>query len=412
VHRGFATVPAPKYPKPWYRPARRTWYVQIDGKQHNLGPDRDGAFERYHELMRDRPRAVDPSLALGIIDAFLDWVEQNQAPRTYEWYRRHCEAFARSIPPLLPVGRLKPHHLTGLLAAHPEWSSSTRHGLCRAVQRAFKWAEDEELIVRSPLRKVNRPRMKRREVVLSDEEFARLLADASGEAFRDVLVTAWETGCRPQEIVAVEARHVDLVNARWIFPVDESKGERSPRIVYLNARALEITRRLALRHPSGPLFRNEEGRPWNRHALGCAFARLQIADGLRRMKELGVDAPAVPRFRRREFADPERLAAARGEQERRLYERRKELHRLARKHGERHSLYHLRHSWATRALKRGVDPLTVAILMGHADPTMLAKVYQHLAHDPDFLRRAAMRATGDVGRVGGDGAKSDRVGDG
>jgi len=50
--------------------------------------------------------------------------------------------------------------------------------------------------------------------------------------------------------------------------------------------------------------------------------------------------------------------------------------------------------WATNALKRGLDSLTVAILMGHQDPSMLAKVYQHLSHNPEHLldqaRRAAM----------------------
>jgi hypothetical protein len=40
-------------------------------------------------------------------------------------------------------------------------------------------------------------------------------------------------------------------------------------------------------------------------------------------------------------------------------------------------------------LQRGVDPLRVAILMGHADPSMLAKVYAHLAQDPEYLQRAA-----------------------
>ncbi len=34
----------------------------------------------------------------------------------------------------------------------------------------------------------------------------------------------------------------------------------------------------------------------------------------------------------------------------------------------------LRHSWATHALERGVDALTVVILMGHRDPSTLAKV--------------------------------------
>ena len=27
----------PRYPKPFYRPNRRLWYMQIDGRQHNLG---------------------------------------------------------------------------------------------------------------------------------------------------------------------------------------------------------------------------------------------------------------------------------------------------------------------------------------------------------------------------------------
>ena len=68
--------------------------------------------------------------------------------------------------------------------------------------------------------------------------------------------------------------------------------------------------------------------------------------------------------------------------------------RMARKVTPRYSLYALRHSWATNALKRGVDPLTVALLMGHKDPSMLARVYQHLSHSPDHMRDQARRATG------------------
>jgi integrase len=64
----------------------------------------------------------------------------------------------------------------------------------------------------------------------------------------------------------------------------------------------------------------------------------------------------------------------------------------ARKYGQKICLYNFHHTWASNALKRGVDSLTVAILMGHTDPSMLAKVYAHLAHDPNFLRKAANRA--------------------
>jgi len=41
----------PHYPKPFFLAPRGLWYVQLDGHQINLGPDRDEAFRRYHDLM-------------------------------------------------------------------------------------------------------------------------------------------------------------------------------------------------------------------------------------------------------------------------------------------------------------------------------------------------------------------------
>jgi integrase len=112
------------------------------------------------------------------------------------------------------------------------------------------------------------------------------------------------------------------------------------------------------------------------------------------MKELGVGIEPVKRFKRSAYPDKEALATARKAHQANLTERRKALYKLARRYGKKYCFYNLRHSWATRALRRGVDPLTVAILMGHADPSTLTKVYQHLAHDPDFMAKAARKAAG------------------
>lgn len=384
----------PHFPKPFFKPSRNTWYVQIDGKQHNLGPDRQQAFERYHEFMRHKPREADCSLAVGVLDAFLTWSKNNKKPRTYEWYQRHLQVFAKSIPPLLSVGQLKKHHLTACVEKLTDWSPASRNGLCRAVCRAFAWAEDQELILRSPLARFKKPKTKRREVVISEDEFAFMLTAFKSEDIQDLLITAWETGARPQEITAVERRHVDLDLGRWVFPSEESKGGERPRIVYLNPKALEITRRLCVKHPEGPLFRNEDGNPWNRHSLNCIFGRLQVILGMKRIQELGIAVEPLKRFKKSDYPDKEKLAAARKEQKGLITERRKAINKLARKYGRKYTLYHLRHSFATRAIKRGVDPLTVAILMGHQDPSMLAKVYSHLAQDPEFLQRSARKATG------------------
>ena len=72
--------------------------------------------------------------------------------------------------------------------------------------------------------------------------------------------------------------------------------------------------------------------------------------------------------------------------------KRKLTNRVAKSLATRYSLYALRHSWATHALERGLDSLTVAVLMGHADASTLARVYQHLTQNPTFMLEQAKRA--------------------
>ena len=38
-----------------------------------------------------------------------------------------------------------------------------------------------------------------------------------------------------------------------------------------------------------------------------------------------------------------------------------------------------------RRSEHGIDALTVGILMGHKDPSMVARVYQHLSLNPKHL---------------------------
>jgi hypothetical protein len=148
----------PHYPKPFFKKGRGLWYVEINRQQFNLGPDEAAAQLRYHELMLSQPKPVNSTTAHGIVQAFFDWVQLNTSPRTVEWYERHLNTFLAETSATLSVSELKPNHVTKILGQHPKWSSSTKHGFCRAAQRAFRWAEDEELIARSPLRSSRNPK--------------------------------------------------------------------------------------------------------------------------------------------------------------------------------------------------------------------------------------------------------------
>jgi integrase len=72
----------------------------------------------------------------------------------------------------------------------------------------------------------------------------------------------------------------------------------------------------------------------------------------------------------------------------------KEKRRVALEHGPALHLGALRKGYTTEALKEGVDTVTVAHLLGHRDPSMVAKVYGHVQVDPEYMMRAARRAKG------------------
>src|SRR5262245_18766978 len=97
----------PHHPKPWFRPARNTWYVQVDGTQTNLGADRGRPFATYRALMAGRkaPPPRSDSVA-ALLDRFLEWVQGHRSPDTYRWYKDRLQAFLDHLPRGLSVGRL------------------------------------------------------------------------------------------------------------------------------------------------------------------------------------------------------------------------------------------------------------------------------------------------------------------
>jgi hypothetical protein len=133
--------------KLWYRTARQTVNVEIDGKQHPLakGPDNDETWERarlaYHQLMAEMLAnpPVDgghPTVAF-IVDEFLEFSVKRDAPSTYYERKLYLQDFCTHHGPRL-VRDCKPLHLSKWVDKHPTWISDwTKHYAMRCVVRPF-----------------------------------------------------------------------------------------------------------------------------------------------------------------------------------------------------------------------------------------------------------------------------------
>jgi integrase len=330
-------------PKPWFREDRGEWYVTIRGERRRLGPDKAEAERRFHELMAERPKPQPaPAAPTGLtvaelFEKFLDWCHKHRAERTYRDHRERIQAFLNGSPGTgtLPAEALRPFHVIEWVDQHPSWGAAFRRNAIVAIQRPYNWAEELGYIAASPVKRIKKPPVGRRERIVTPAEW-QVIRDhyPEGDPFRDLLEFAWDTGCRPHEARTIEPRHVHFDRMCVLFPPPEAKGKKRWRIIRLTQRAAAILRRRMGERTEGVVFLNADGGPWTAYAMNCRFCRLK--------KHTGV----------------------------------------------KHFAYALRHGFANRKLVAGHDHLTVAELMGHADGTMLAKVYQHLDQSDDYLRKA------------------------
>lgn len=109
---------------------------------------------------------------------------------------------------------------------------------------------------------MERPTPLRRELVPTEDEVRALIAGAGDQPFRDLLTALWETGCRPHEVLTLEADRVDPDTMAWLV-LNKTRGKTGVRyrLVPINDRVAEISRRLCKQWAPGPIFRNRDGNP-------------------------------------------------------------------------------------------------------------------------------------------------------
>jgi integrase len=169
-----------------------------------------------------------------------------------------------------------------------------------------------------------------RERILSFSE-ERLYLEAANQTLSDVATIILECGCRPDEVFRVRADDVSLLDRT--LKIQSGKTKNARRTVPLTEASLSVLKR-RISHAKGPYvspFRKGFGSPdWNRPMT-------QLWNAHNRALENSKIRPAF-------------------------------------------TLYDCRHTYGTRAIEGGIDPLTLMRLMGHANLATTNR-YVHLSQN-------------------------------
>ena len=211
-------------PSPCFWPERNGWYTILNGQRQPLGEHpfdtppqkRKGRWvvpmaieEAFRKLLGGSPSSPaspatgGPSVAVEVVDKFLDWCQKHREARTYADYLDYIQKFLDHLgdKAAMPVAEIPPFHIiVEWVDAHDGWNDTTRRKAMIHVQRPFNFAAKLGYIPDNPVRHVEKPQAKRRDNPVTPEDFALMLAKViERDPFRDLLLFNWYTGVRPQE---------------------------------------------------------------------------------------------------------------------------------------------------------------------------------------------------------------------
>lgn len=327
-----------KMPKPWKRKSNGVWYVEINGKQVPLSTDKKEAFKEYNRIIRERgwTESTDDCKLHDLIDEHWNWYRKNNAPTTVAGRRYLSQGLRDFCPAGMMASEVRPRHIHKFIDSTGAESPSTINTQIAFFKHLFSWGRKHGYLSADPIADMEKPTPRIREEFIPPGKFREIMTAPNIPEFQDFIHFMLDTGIRPQEVTRLTAEMYRPDDNRFEFLIENSKGKKRKRVIYLTPASKKIADKLTEKWPKGPIFRNSRGTPYNKDNIGGSFRRLR--------KRLGM----------------KKLCATM-----------------------------LRHSFAHYRLTSGQDAVTVAKLMGHVDTRMLMQRYGHLEQGTFLAEQAA-----------------------
>lgn len=222
-----------------------------------------------------QPPKEDPADLLAL---FLTAKEvEGCSPKTIAYYRTTLEHMTEAVAK--PYTKVTSDDLRSYLSDYELKRGAgkvTVDNIRRIMSSFFSWLEDEDYVVKSPVRRIHRVKCAQAtKEVLTDEQVESLRDGCTCTRDLAIIEMLASTGMRVGELVRLDIADVDLQGRECVVM---GKGNKQ-RPVYFDARTkLRINEYLALRHDDSPaLFVSLRGEP----------KRMTIGNVETRMRELG-----------------------------------------------------------------------------------------------------------------------------
>jgi integrase len=303
----------PRTPTVRYFDSRKAYFTTFKGKQHCLasgpkdepdGPTYRAAVTKFSEVIHvaEADRAEDNNLVITVLDRYAVHLKNQGRERTLDMFRRCCDSAVQEFGHL-KCKDLKIMHVQewldkmglerGLSRGNRirKWGHTMKRLAVDKLQAAMSWAVQQGMITRNiingPARQslgIRRKGASRgRDYVLQAGEHAKLVG-AAKPYFSDLLEFLHATGCRPGEAYHATAKNYDRARTAIVFRHDAEPPDYvhktagrtgKDRVIYLTDDLRAMVERLAVKYPSGPLFRNRDARPWTNSSVYLMLKRLR-----------------------------------------------------------------------------------------------------------------------------------------
>ena len=285
--------------KPQCRPDRPnywfTWIVSNGRRtRHYLGDNERDAKQALKILegaeaaasrARKRPTSHRPGgvVTLDVLsDTYLDWVARHRKQRTLDYQVNVLKQFVAWAGRSTDATEILPLHLDEWIGENEgRWSGTTASHYLSVVQSMYVRGIKLGLITHNPVQYVDKPANDTVKFAMTRKQEARCAEalDSEDGYFKEAFLAMLQTGARPQEMRAVEGRHVEHIGDAnrsswlWHWKAGESPKGRHARTIWTRADTEILTRERA-RTP-GHLFRMKAGKAWTANALRLRFMRFR-----------------------------------------------------------------------------------------------------------------------------------------